>query len=187
MYFAAGIMGNWRSSHSYPLHALKMTLRRRARRLESGALVAQRLKRLPSIVNKLERSQGMKLSRMHDIGGCRAVLTNIQQVRKLVDSYQISRGKNPKTRAEFVKPYDYIAEPKVDGYRSIHLVYKYRSDSELHKCWNGLRIEIQIRSRLQHAWATAVETVDAFSGTSLKTTGGSGSEKTDWGRFYCFR
>ena len=54
-------------------------------------------------------------------------------------------------------------------------------------CRAGLRIEIQIRSRLQHAWATAVETVDAFSGTSLKTTGGSGSEKTDWGRFYCFR
>jgi|SRR5579872_806178 len=178
------IIGNWRSSHSYPLHSLKMTLRRRALLEDPKALVAQRLKRLTSIAAKLERTDGMKLARMHDIGGCRAVLRTMRQVNKLVKLYTTSRGKNPKTRAEFVKPYDYISAPKVDGYRSIHLVYKYRSDSPAHGCWNGLRIEIQIRSRLQHAWATAVETVDTFAGTVLKISGGTGSEKTDWGRFF---
>jgi hypothetical protein len=182
--YALSVIGNWRSSHSYPLHALKMTLRRRALVEDRNALVAQRLKRLTSIAAKLERSHGMELARMHDIGGCRAVLSSIRKVTKLIKLYTASRGKNPKTRAEFVKAYDYITQPKADGYRSVHLVYKYRSDTDTHKCWNGLRIEIQIRSRLQHAWATAVETVDIFCGTSLKTSVGTGSEKTEWGRFF---
>jgi len=182
--FALSVIGNWRSAHSYPLHALKMTLRRRALGQDAKAIVAQRLKRLTSIAAKLNRKDGMHLARMHDIGGCRAVLKSIRRVDKLVKLYTTSRGKNPKTRAEFVRAYDYIAAPKVDGYRSVHLVYKYRSESLLHECWNGMRIEIQIRSRLQHAWATAVETVDAFTGLSLKTRGGTGAEKTDWGRFF---
>src|SRR2546427_10228515 len=73
---------------------------------------------------------------------------------------------------------------KIDGYRGIHLIYKYRSKSRRHRVWRGLRIEIQIRSQLQHAWATAVETVDAFTGHGLKVSGGTGTEKKDWGRFF---
>jgi hypothetical protein len=36
-----------------------------------------------------------------------------------------------------------------------------------------LKIEIQIRSRLQHAWATTVETVGTFLGEPLKASEGS--------------
>jgi hypothetical protein len=182
--FALLVISNWRSSHSYPLHCLKVTLRRRAHRADSKALVAQRLKRLTSIAAKLNRRDGMRLSRMHDIGGCRAVLRTIKQITKLVRFYTKSRAKNPETRAEFVRAYDYIHSPKIDGYRSVHLVYKYRSGSVHHQCWNGLRIEIQIRTRLQHAWATAVETVDTFLDMGLKTSEGSGSEGYGWGRFF---
>jgi hypothetical protein len=47
------------------------TLRRRQVKLPVG----QRLKRELQIIDKLARHPGMKLARMQDIGGCRAVLS----------------------------------------------------------------------------------------------------------------
>jgi RelA/SpoT family protein len=181
---ALEIINNWRSSHSYPLQALKVTLRTRARNIDPKSVTVQRLKRLSSMVTKLGRNRNMHLSQMQDIGGCRAVINNIGHVNKLVKAYVESYAKNPNVRAEFVKAFDYISKPKIDGYRSVHLIYKYRTKSRRHRVWNGLRIEIQIRSKLQHAWATAVETVDAFTGQGLKVSGGTGTEKKDWGRFF---
>src|SRR5690348_677881 len=139
---ALDIINNWRSSHSYPLQALKMTLRRRAHYIDPQSVTVQRLKRLSSIIAKLARNKNMHLSQMQDIGGCRAVVKNIAKVNKLVKVYADSYGKNPNVRAEFIKPFDYISAPKIDGYRSIHLIYKYRSKSRRHRVWNGLRIEI---------------------------------------------
>jgi hypothetical protein len=75
---------------------------------------------------------------------------------------------------------DYIASPKTDGYRSIHLVIQYMPSSERHEVHAGRKIEVQIRTRLQHAWATAVETVDSLLQQNLK---GGGGEK-DWRRFF---
>ena len=63
---------------------------------------------------------------------------------------------------------DYIAKPKISGYRGIHLIYKYNSEKIAD--YNGLYIEIQIRSKLQHAWATAVETVGTFLNQPLKSS-----------------
>jgi ppGpp synthetase/RelA/SpoT-type nucleotidyltranferase len=48
-----------------------------------------------------------------------------------------------------VREYSYIEAPKESGYRGTHLVYRYYSDRSA--TWNGLSIEIQVRSRLQHA------------------------------------
>jgi len=59
-------------------------------------------------------------------------------------------------------------------------VYKYHSDSDKLKIYNDLKIEIQLRSRLQHAWATAVETIDFFTGQALKSNIGDIS----WMRFF---
>lgn len=60
-------------------------------------------------------------------------------------------------------------------------MYRYKSRSEKNSVWNGREIEIQIRSRLQHAWATALETVDVLQKTGLKV-GGRGNR--DWKRFF---
>ena len=174
------IMNNWRSAHSYPLQCLKMGLLEKAKGIDGTAVIAQRLKRLSSISLKLNLHSHMKLSQMQDIGGCRSVMRDVQKVHELARKYETSKAKNPKRGAEFVKKYDYIRNPKTDGYRSVHLVYKYLSNSEKHNMYNGLRIEIQLRSRLQHAWATAVETASTFTGQALKSNIG---EET-WKRFF---
>ena len=80
----------------------------------------------------------------------------------------------------FYRKYDYIANPKQDGYRGVHLVYEYRSEYENRAQYSGQRIEVQIRSKPQHVWATAVETVDAFSEQALKS--GIGNES--WKRLF---
>jgi hypothetical protein len=175
-----GTINNWRSSHSFPLQSFKMTLFSRAKRADDRAIIAQRLKRLSSIEAKLRRFSDMRLSQMQDIGGCRAIVQNIKRLDRLVYLYERGRSKNPTKRHEFVKEKNYIKDPKPDGYRSIHFVYRYNSSSKKHCVYNGLKIEIQLRTQLQHAWATAVETVAIFTGQALKSGGG----EQDWARFF---
>lgn len=135
------VINNWRSSHSYPLHVIKMALLGRAKRVDSRALIAQRLKRLSSIALKLHRNPHMQLSQMQDIGGCRAVVQTAPMVRELVKMYHDSHAKNPHHgRPEFVKEYDYLSKPKGDGYRSFHFVYRYQTKSKVHRRSSGLRI-----------------------------------------------
>lgn len=177
---ALAIINNWRSSHGYPLYMMGKTLLRRAKKVDEKALVAQRLKRLDSISLKLRRFDTMQLSRMRDIGGCRAILRNVDQVAELAEIYMSGIRKNPRSRTELIGYNDYINKPKSDGYRSYHLIFKYQSASKQSSKYNGLRIEIQLRSRLQHAWATAVETVSTFTGQALKSDIGEDS----WKRFF---
>ena len=66
---ALEVINNWRSSHSYPLNTFQVTLRKKAKQIDSNCLIAQRIKRLSSIKLKLERFSTMKLSQMQDIGG----------------------------------------------------------------------------------------------------------------------
>lgn len=78
------------------------------------------------------------------------------------------------------KIYDYIDNPKISGYRGIHMVYKFISKSPKFSQYNEMLIEIQLRTRLQHNWATAVETVGIFTGEALKSSQGN----EDWQRFF---
>ena len=63
---------------------------------------------------------------------------------------------------------DYIAEPRDSGYRGIHFVSRFQPQCRDEDAFEGMRIEIQLRSRLQHVWATAVETAAIFSGESAQ-------------------
>lgn len=157
-------LSEWRANHSYPINTFQATLRRKLKIIDNKGIVAQRLKRLPSILNKLERYPTMQLSRMNDIGGLRAVLGSLSKVEKLKNSYIKSKFTH-----KLVKIYDYIEEPKSSGYRGIHLVYEYSKGNLI---YNGLKIEIQLRTKLQHAWATAVETLGIFVNSSLKSSEG---------------
>jgi ppGpp synthetase/RelA/SpoT-type nucleotidyltranferase len=101
--------------------------------------VSQRLKRRPTIIDKLRREPAMMLGRMQDIGGCRAVLNDLEEVVKV--HARIRRtGRIKRVR-------DYIQEPAESGYRSIHVIVAY--DERL--------IEVQLRTQVQHQWAVTVE------------------------------
>ena len=170
---AINVVNNWRAAHAFPLNTMQMRLRNKAYQVDGHADVAQRMKRLHAIESKLRRLKHVKLSIMQDIGGCRAVVSTNKQVKKLIKDYKSGR-----IRHELEREYDYIDKPTLYGYRSFHLVYRYYSDRN--NQYDGQRIEIQIRSRLQHAWATTVEAVDTFAGQQLKIHQGA----EDWERFF---
>ncbi|MDX5299682.1 MAG: RelA/SpoT domain-containing protein, partial [Gammaproteobacteria bacterium] len=62
-------------------------------------------------------------------------------------------------RKNNIDKYDYIKRPKSTGYRGIHDVYSYDVNSKNGDKYRGLLIEIQYRTLVQHAWATAVEVI----------------------------
>ena len=162
------VLNNWRSSHSYPVNTFQASLRSKLKSLGIKGLVAQRLKRIPSIVAKLERFPGMSLARMQDIGGLRAVVPSIRSIYRLRESYFQSKWDHI-----LVSEYDYIATPKESGYRGVHLVYRYNNRKGDAKAYEGLQLEIQIRNEVQHAWATAVETAGVFLNQALKSSMGN--------------
>lgn len=153
------ILSDWRTYHVQPLEAFANTLRKRVKKisLSSNVVVAQRLKRTQSIIMKLQKHPTMRLSTMQDIGGLRAVLETMDEVKALVDLYRTS-----KTKHTLFSVNDYMAGPKPDGYRSIHLIYKVETTAQVF-------IEIQIRTHLQHIWATAVEVFGTLKQSSFKT------------------
>ena len=167
---AVDVVNQWRASHARPLDTFRKNLRRRAGR---SGVVAQRLKRLPSIVSKLERLPRIRLSEMQDIGGCRVVLPTADDAFIFGADFASSR-----IRHKLVRYHNYISKPRRTGYRSLHLIYEYDSDRATD--WKGLQVEIQLRSQLQHQWATAVETVGAFVGNNLKSDLGHPT----WLRFF---
>ncbi|ART62283.1 RelA/SpoT domain-containing protein [Kushneria marisflavi] len=156
---AKDILDNWRACHVSPLNSFQTSLRKKLKKIDNNALVSQRLKRTPSIIAKLKRNPKMNLCRMQDVGGIRAVVSNMSEVRKLEQSYK--KG----TRVFLIEKggKDYINYPKSSGYRSVHKVFK---------CKNGFSVELQIRTKIQHAWATAVETMGTFLDHSLKSSEG---------------
>ena len=133
----------WRSLHAKPLSRVAANLRYHvgAEQAEvSGRIdITQRLKRRPTIFDKLDREPTMQLTQMWDIGGVRARLPSLRHLhavsRRLKKTWTIVRTK------------DYIAEPRSSGYRAMHHIVRR----------NGRLIEVQLRTVLQDAWANQVE------------------------------
>lgn len=157
------IIENWRAAHAYPMRQIAFILEKII--ADSDCILIQRLKRLDSIIAKLTRYPTMSLSRMQDLGGCRLIVPDISQL------YEIVRKIETTLPYPQIKRTDYIQSPKESGYRGVHLIYQYQSTEQ--DPYNGMLIEIQVRTRLEHIWATAVETLSAFTDESLKASMGS--------------
>lgn len=163
------VLNRWRAAHGYIINTFQATLRNRTR--DRPVTVAQRLKRAATIVDKLWQGRALDLATMHDIAGVRLVLSNEEELRRF-------RGKSHKSRAKHelvndIDRYDYIQNPKDSGYRGIHDVYRYHAGSVDGAKWNGLLIEIQYRTIVQHAWATAVELSDVLTANRTKFSQGT--------------
>lgn len=161
------LVNKWRACHAYPINTFNSTLRRKIKKFPGNPIVAQRLKRMSTIIDKLKRYPRMQLTTMQDIGGVRAVINSVDDVYQLANEY---RDKS-RFAHELVKENDYIKNPRSeDNYRSLHLIYKYKNKQTIN--YNGLLLELQIRTKLQHIWATAVETMGTFLGQALKSRQG---------------
>ena len=115
----------------------------------------------------------MRLGGMQDIGGFRIIINDIDSLQKAKNIL----SKHIPVSFDLVKIMDYVQEPKESGYRSIHFIYKYKSSDEN---TNGAKVELQIRTKLQHSWAMAVETAGLITSTPLKSSIGS----DDWLSFF---
>lgn len=104
----------FRAAHQYALGKATMGLRSVVKTTHCERVeVSQRLKRVPTIVDKLTREPTLSLALMHHIGGCRAVLSSIDELRRVE-----SRLKNRPP----VGYADYIENLRDSGYRGVHLI-----------------------------------------------------------------
>ena len=172
---AIEIINDWRTLHLPALDELQNEI---VSMFEKEGIqihiVSRRLKRLSSIQKKLDRNEGMKLGGLQDIGGLRIVVPSMS----VLDKALLILEKNIPKHFELTKaPMNYVLEPKDSGYRSIHLIYKYQSEnSDI----DGMRVELQLRTKLQHSWAMAVETAELVTKTALKASQGA----TEWLTFF---
>lgn len=165
------IISDWRAAHSPYNDQLFSLLTKRGKKADSKIVLVNRLKKIESIKLKLEINPDSQLSRMQDIGGCRAIVRDIKKATYLKNRMLKFTGKF------FVKKEDdYITNPKKTGYRGYHIVYEYKSKEDEYR----ILLEVQVRTKIQHAWATMVETVGLFTNQALKSNLGS----DEWKNFF---
>ena len=149
------VIDAWRAAHRSVLNTFQAILRKRTKGTE--IVVAQRHKRRLTIYDKLKRFPEMQLARMDDVAGCRLIFDSINELYSFRSSLHNAHFRH-KLRNEIDK-YDYIKQPKKTGYRGSHDVYEYDVNSLTGRMLKGLVVEIQYRTKIQHAWATTVEVI----------------------------
>ena len=151
------VIDQWREAHRIVLNTFQAILRMRTRYNDS-ITVAQRHKRRSTIFDKLTRHSKMQLSRMDDVAGCRLIFNTIDELYTFRSQIHNAKRMKHRLRNDPDK-YDYIKHPKDTGYRGIHDVYEYNGKKGANQNCNGLNVEIQYRTRIQHAWSTTVEII----------------------------
>lgn len=145
-----------RLSFTEPLFKIFKELTYHKSSVQRSAIIAFRLKRISTIINKVIRKPKMQLNRMWDIAGIRIIFGDEVSARKMVnlilEKYEV-RG----------KVRNYFEKPKTIGYKAFHI---YITEPE-----SGKVIEVQIRTRDTHNWATLVEITDVLYNTRLKEEG----------------
>ena len=143
----------YRTSHKDSLSEIFNIVCACAKHIRKETIVTYRIKRFESIIGKLIRFPDMQFDRMWDIAGCRCIVKSekdILRLKELLSSKLFIRKEN-----------DYVTTPRASGYRSLHLyISKSEDDKQV--------VELQIRSRDHHNWATLVEITDFIFDEKLK-------------------
>lgn len=154
---AMEVVKEFRGAHAVPLMSANNGLRSMLRTSGCPVEVSMRLKRMDTILDKICREHTLSLASMQDIGGVRAVLDDVEQIRRVEARIRKNR---PVTQYS-----DYITTPRQSGYRGVHVVVTYGVDDR--------QIEIQLRTKLMHEWAVGVETLSSRRGVNYKQDGSS--------------
>ena len=110
-----------------------------------------RIKSQPSIVKKLQKKE-LPLSienienNIFDIAGVRVVCSFVDDIYKLVDSFLAQDD------VRLIEKKDYIKNPKVNGYRSLHLIIEIPIFLSNEKKW--VKVEVQFRTIAMDFWAS---------------------------------
>lgn len=156
------IFDEHRARHLRPLSETTTELQHWLSEFSSSYYLAQRLKRKPQILRKLKRFS-VRLSQLQDIGGCRIIVEDNAAVERLKTyiSDRVAAGKS----IRLVKVTDYRPWGRDDtGYRAVHFILER----------DGVTLELQLRSKVQHYWAESIERTSVIYGRRLKEREGDG-------------
>lgn len=155
-----GAFDEYRKSHLEPLSETTLELQAWLNEYGHDYYIAQRLKRKPQIIRKLNRLS-VRLTQLQDIGGCRIIVENNCLIDQIIE---FLKGKISETGTLKINHItDYREQGRdITGYRSVHLLLE-RS---------GKKLELQLRSRIQHYWAESIERTSVIYGYHLKESDG---------------
>lgn len=150
------VLDKYREEHLQPLTETTLELQHWLTGYESDYYIAQRLKRKPQIIRKLGRLS-VRLTQLQDIGGCRIIVEKNADVDRLL-SFIEDQVRNQSTLS-IDRVTDYRDRGRdVTGYRALHILLSR----------GGYKIELQIRSRIQHYWSESIERTSVVYGYYLK-------------------
>jgi len=150
----------YRKNHLEPLSKTTMELQQWLAQFGKDYFIAQRLKRKPQILRKLKRFS-VRLSQLQDIGGCRVIVEQNNDVDELVNF--LKEKLNASKDLRVIKMTDYRGDGREDsGYRAYHVILEREN----------YKMEVQIRSKIQHYWAETIERTSVVYGHHLKELDG---------------
>lgn len=155
------VFDQYRASHLEPLSSLTLELQKWLHDYGHRYYIAQRLKRKPQIIRKLNRLS-VRLTQLQDIGGCRIIVDENKDVDVIIDFIKSMIASSNRISLKKITDYRNIGRDET-GYRSAHLIVEV----------NNRTLELQIRSRIQHYWAESIERTSIIYGFHLKEQEGN--------------
>jgi ppGpp synthetase/RelA/SpoT-type nucleotidyltranferase len=125
----------------------------KAQFVELGYSPTTRVKTQGTLIEKLQREGGMRLSRVQDLAGARIVVSDrLEQdgARDRICAHFTAAGHACRVRDR--------REAPSHGYRAVHVIVQF----------GGIPVEVQIRTELQDSWAQIVERLGDQWGRGLR-------------------
>lgn len=122
----------------------------------------------------------MTIRRMQDIWGIRVIVDTLKEVDSIVKSFIDKPWHNLLWVDDYIADTPWSKWPKESWYRSVHLKFSSNYKWDDKSKYNGMKIELQVRTKIQHSRATAVELFTTCIDRWMK----SGHGKPEHKRFF---